>query len=344
MRGSFQVPFFYHPGATAEVVINMRRAACLAMYMQRKMKKTIKHTVDNILDHFGYQLRKFDLQSKANAATLGKACAHIERFREIVSDPLNLLIRRVPSAGFLNDGGCVFLHNGNIVPLRGKFSYYSGFSDILIINRGVHEPLEEFCFQEVLSRLDSKRPIMLELGAYWSHYSMWLKLRHPEACCYMVEPDPIGLECGKHNFRLNGYEGTFINEGVGASGFQVDQFTASRTLGEIDILHADIQGAEVEMLRGGHRFLSHHGAKYIFISTHSTDLHLEVIAQLKQYGYRIEISSDVLNETTSLDGFVFASAPNSPAMFAGFYPIGRLEIAGASTSQILKYLNSVNLD
>jgi len=89
------------------------------------------------------------------------------RFREIVSDPINLLIERVPDAGIV-EGGLVVLHNGNRVPFSGAGAYYEGFSDILVINRGVHEPLEEFVFQELLKALP-ERPSMIELGAYWAH-------------------------------------------------------------------------------------------------------------------------------------------------------------------------------
>ena len=54
----------------------------------------------------------------------------IGRFREIVSDPLNLLIKRVPEAGFVS-GKNVFLHNGLKVSFAGKYAYYDKFSSIL---------------------------------------------------------------------------------------------------------------------------------------------------------------------------------------------------------------------
>jgi hypothetical protein len=40
------------------------------------------------------------------------------RFREIVSDSLNLLIERVPTAGIV-EGNEVVLHSGNRVPISG---------------------------------------------------------------------------------------------------------------------------------------------------------------------------------------------------------------------------------
>jgi hypothetical protein len=116
------------------------------------------------------------------------------RFREIVSDPINVLIERVPQAGFVEDN-LVCLHNGNRVPYSGHDAYYQRFSDILVINRGVHEPVEEFAFQECLKALPPC-PSMRELGAYWAHYSTWLKKIRPNATVTMVEPDPANLSVG----------------------------------------------------------------------------------------------------------------------------------------------------
>jgi hypothetical protein len=64
----------------------------------------------------------------------------VGRFREVISDPLNLLIERVPEAGFL-EGNEVCLHNGNRVPAAGTGAYYGQFSTLLVLNRGVLEPL-----------------------------------------------------------------------------------------------------------------------------------------------------------------------------------------------------------
>ena len=107
------------------------------------------------------------------------------RFREVISDPVNLLIERVPMAGVV-EGNHVYLHNGNRVPVAGSGTYYGPFSQLLVINRGVHEPLEEYVFQLVLRSL-REAPVMLELGAYWGHYSMWLKKVRPGSTVILVE-------------------------------------------------------------------------------------------------------------------------------------------------------------
>jgi hypothetical protein len=258
------------------------------------------------------------------------------RFREVVSDPLNLLIQRDPRAGFVEDG-FVYLHNGLMVPVMGPHAYYGDFSSVLVINRGVHEPLEEFVFQEVLKYLPTA-PLMLELGAYWGHYSMWLKLAHPEATVHLVEPELQNLNAGKHNFELNGFTGEFIQAFVGQNHFGVDQYLAETGIEKVTILHSDVQGYEVEMLDDCVQSLENKIIDYLFISTHSQQLHLEVIKQLKNFDYRVEISSDFDYETTSCDGFIFASSPLMEPIFKEFTPMGRIQIAEAQPDFLVDYL------
>jgi hypothetical protein len=292
----------------------------------------------------GRKLLKPSKLKYADAGRLEKAGAFIERFREIVSDPVNVLISRVPEAGYVDEKNCVILHNGNRVPIKGRFSYYEDFSDVLIINRGVHEPLEEYCFQSMLSRLRTDTPTMLELGAYWSHYSMWLKKVCPQGTCFMVEPDRHNLECGKHNFGINGYSGEFINATVGKSGFQLDAFVSQRGIAELHVLHSDIQGYELEMLQGGKTFLSENRARYVFVSTHSESLHDSVIEQLRSYSYRIEVSSGFDTHTTSSDGFVLATSPHIDPLFDSFLPLGRLDIAKASPDRLVEAILSCRVN
>ncbi len=307
------------------------------------MKAFLRSTAETLLDRLGIEIsRKDPLSQYANPDRLDKATNFAERFREVVSDPLNLLIRRVPDAGFIREGKFVILHNGNRVPVTGKYAYYGNFSKLLIINRGVHEPLEEFCFQQMLSKIVNPAPVCLELGAYWAHYSMWLKKALPQARCIMVEPDPSSLASGKHNFALNGYEGEFINAMVSASGFAVDAFMAERGLVHLDILHSDIQGYETEMLKGAEKLLAGKQADYVFISTHGDSIHAEVTAVLGRHGYRIEVSSDYNTHTTSADGFVLATSPDIAPLFDGFKPLGRLEIAKASPEQLLESLRNAH--
>ena len=263
----------------------------------------------------------------------------VGRFREIISDPLNLLIERVPMAGLVQ-GNEVFLHNGNRVPLSGDAAYYGAFSQILIVNRGVHEPLEEYVFQEVLKKL-REDPVMIELGAYWAHYSMWLKKLRPRATLVLVEPNPSNLAAGKSNFRRNGFEGEFINAPVAKGQFEIDRFFHARNIPRLDILHADIQGYEIQMLDATRTTLAETKIDYLFISTHSQKLHGDVVRTLGEYGYRVEVSSDFDNDTTSFDGFVFASSPSATQIFREFIPFGRTMIAAGPVDRMISALLAI---
>src|SRR5260370_34202064 len=142
------------------------------------------------------------------------------RCREIVSDPLNILIERDAKSGLV-EGALVYLHNGNQVAVRGPLAYYDGFSDILVINRGVHEPLEEYVFQRLMKVMPD-RPSMIELGAYWGHYSMWLKHARQASATILVEPDNVNLAVGRANFVRNGYHGEVIQAFGGHAHFSID--------------------------------------------------------------------------------------------------------------------------
>lgn len=232
------------------------------------------------------------------------------RFREIVSDPNNQRIPRVPWAGMVGNDPrfaepFVVMHNGLRV-LMG--SYYDSFTQILVINRGVHEPQEEFIFSRVLEQIGPGEA-MIELGAYWAFYSAWFRSRHPRNQVFLVEPEPPNLEAGRRNFELNGLEGEFIQNFVGPGGLNLEAFMAERGLDRLGILHADIQGAEAHLIESIAPLLSASRIRFLFVSTHSQPLHLDCRARLESHGYRIVGSADFDRETFSFDGVLVAAAP-----------------------------------
>jgi len=261
------------------------------------------------------------------------------RFREVISDPLNLLIERVPHAGII-EGNEVYLHNGNRVPVSGVGAYYGPFSQLLVINRGVHEPLEEYVFQEVLKGLPAA-PQMIELGSYWAHYSMWLKKERSKATAIMIEPDPNNLVTGQANFSRNGFHGEFIQAAVAKGNWELDPFLKSRSISHMNILHVDIQGYEEELLDGGRNTLKKGLVDYLFVSTHSQVLHQRVVSELARFGYRVEVSSDFDNETTSFDGFVFASSQHAKQIFRKFTYVGRTKIAASQSEYLVHALLTI---
>ena len=261
------------------------------------------------------------------------------RFREIISDPLNFMIRRNPRAGSL-DGHHIILHNGLKVPAWGPYAYYEEFSEILIVNRGVHEPLEEFVFQETIKHLPDS-PVMLELGAYWAHYSMWLKSVRNNASVHMLEPDQDNLEVGKMNFELNGFTGEFTLGFVTKDQFSVDRYLAEKEIEKLDILHCDIQGDELHMLNDCTVSLKNESIDYLFISTHSQNVHEAIIKWIEPYHYRVDVTSDFEEGTTSHDGFILLSSHSIKAVFNNFTPMGRIQIENAQPAEIIEYLSTV---
>lgn len=83
-----------------------------------------------------------------------------KRIDDVKSCPDNANINRVENAGKVFKGK-QYMHNGLKIHLG---SYYGPeVSRQLIVNKGVHEPQEEYVFQEVIKRI-RKNATMLELG------------------------------------------------------------------------------------------------------------------------------------------------------------------------------------
>jgi len=182
---------------------------------------------------------------------------------------------------------------------------------------------------------------MLELGAYWGHYSMWLKKVKPRSTVILVEPDAINLAAGVSNFKTNGLTGEFIRASVGRGHLQVDSLRGERQLERLHVLHVDVQGNELEVLEGCGRTLADRRADYLFISTHSQAIHENVARQMTEFGYRVEVSSDFDNDATSHDGLVFASSPDAARIFQNFKPIGRTRIAASRPQDLLTALSQI---
>jgi hypothetical protein len=169
---------------------------------------------------------------------------------------------------------------------------------------------------------------------------MWLKKLRPQATTHMVEPNEDNIRVGKANFERNNFGGHFEQAFVGHGHFGVDAYMQRKCIDRLDILHSDIQSFEVEMLRDCAQTLSKHAIDYLFISTHTQELHAEVVQILKQHSYNVEVSSDFDFETTSFDGFIFASSPLKERVFKNFQPMSRLDIARSTPLEVVQFLHS----
>jgi len=184
---------------------------------------------------------------------------------------------------------------------------------------------------------------MLELGAYWGHYSLWFSKVLKNTHCTLVEPEEINIEAGKKNFQRNGKEAVFIQEFVSSENFTVDKFFSenSSKISDLTLLHSDIQGFEEEMLLNSEKALSEKKIKYLMISTHGKRIHEKCLSIIKRNKYIVSLDSEPISHTTSSDGFIFAHHTGVDGIVNSKEIFGRMEIAHKTASEKLSYLNDL---
>ncbi len=204
------------------------------------------------------------------------------------------------------------MHNGIKVYADG---YYGPFITTIVEELGGHhEPQEEKVFFEVLKKI-APNSTMIELGAYWSYYSLWFQKVVPGAKNYMVEPELENLELGRQNFAMNNAEGIFehafvsdrANDTTSPPSVSVDSIISKYSIEKVDVLHSDIQGFERLMLNGAKNALTKKNVRFIFISTHGHELHQRCLSHLKSLHYHL-IVEHTPSESFSGDGLIVASA------------------------------------
>jgi hypothetical protein len=79
------------------------------------------------------------------------------------------------------------------------------------------------------------------------------------------------------------------------------------SLTKLDILHSDIQGAEVRMLRGAKEALEARSISWIFVSTHGENIHRKCAQILRSHRYKI-VSEHTPSESYSVDGLLVAAS------------------------------------
>jgi len=241
-----------------------------------------------------------------------KAKSTCSRFLEVLSDPNNKFLIKHEKAG-IEENNYIYAFNGVKVH---KNSYYGNHINILKLNNGSHEPSEERMFQNILTDID-ENGIMLELGSYWSYYSIWFNKYVKNAKNYCIEPGSIEINTGMINCNLNNvvcdYTKGFIGSNIGvpkeasdAKIIDLNNYLKEKNITKLDLLHSDIQGAEYEMLKSITNLLDEQKIKYLFISTHSNEIHYNCIDLFKKHNYRIITSSDFDNETFCFDGIIVA--------------------------------------
>lgn len=165
-------------------------------------------------------------------------------------------------------------------------------------------------FDLILDDIDDNGT-MIELGSYWSFYTIWFNKVIKNAKNYCIEPEINNLNLGKENCLLNNVIADFTQGFIGKNNINISNFVIEKNIEKIDILHSDIQSYELEMLEDIRDLLYQNKIKYLFISTHSNELHYKCIELLKNCNYRIIASSDFDTETFCCDGIIVACHINN---------------------------------
>lgn len=230
-------------------------------------------------------------------------------------------VPKVPSAGQVVEipGGRVqIMHDGSMVMAGG----YHGDWMIEVIKslRGHHEPQEELLFHHLL-RYVRPGTLVVELGSFWAYYTNWYLGAVPGSRAVCVEPDASHLEVGRCNIALNGRVAEFINALVGeatspgASGLEcldMDGLLDRIDSSPIEVLHMDVQGAELPFIRSMPRAAKAGRVRFVVVSTHdaaisgSATTHADCIRELELCGGTI-LAEHSVAESYSGDGLIIAS-------------------------------------
>ncbi|HEY3828674.1 MAG TPA: FkbM family methyltransferase [Solirubrobacteraceae bacterium] len=245
------------------------------------------------------------------------------------------VIAKVPDAGEVTERDGVrvqVMHNG--VVIREGCYHGAWMTEIIRQLKGHHEPQEELAFHTVLGRLavDTPEPTMVELGSFWAYYSLWAKHAIPATRNILVEPDLANLEVGLRNMELNGVEASAaVHAAIGSRHdtsvsmtwesdgrrhktrqVSVDGLMSELGVDRIDLLLCDVQGAEVDALRGAANALAAGRVRFLVISTHHHQItgdpltHQRCVELLRDAGVHF-ISEHSVSESCSGDGLIVVS-------------------------------------
>ncbi len=232
------------------------------------------------------------------------------------------------------DGTMVqIMHNGVRV-LAGGY-YGAWMQDLITRCHGHHEPQEEVLFAEIMRHLGDDA-VMIELGGFWSFYSIWFLSGGLRRRSFVVEADPAHLEVGRINAALNGCAPVFIPGFVGSEEaaprlFQTEQsgpvplpcltvpgMMARHAIDRLDLLHCDAQGVELGVLESCAALAASGRLGWVMVSTHGHRIsqdpltHQRCLAVLRQAGASILAEHDV-QESFSGDGLIVARFGAVPA-------------------------------
>jgi len=280
------------------------------------------------LDLFGYASTSIGLiiRKSREADRYGHLPAVLgRRVRMTVSCRDTDSIPKVPGAGEVveKDGRRLqIMHEGTRVIADGYCGAW--MTDIIGGLSGHHEPQEELLFHHLLAHVATES-LIVELGSYWAYYANWYLGAVPGSTAICVEPDPAHLEVGRQNLAINNRTARCLRAWVGAvpaaapgdvsAGIDCLDMDAVLALADgrrIEILHMDVQGAELPFIHSMRSAVAAGRVRFLVASTHHESIsgsprtHEDCLEALRGLGATVFTEHDVF-ESFSGDGLIVAS-------------------------------------
>ncbi len=242
-------------------------------------------------------------------------------------------IPKVDNAGQIvasPDGPVQVMHNGLKVVAGGYHGDW--MAHIIRALRGHHEPQEELAFHGLV-RASRHNSLIVELGSFWCYYSLWYLQAIPGSRALCIEPDPRHKAIGEQNIALNGmmdrvtlHQAWVGDQALDAMSlhaeslghdltlpcFNMDSVLALSDGAVIEILHMDVQGAELPFLTSLGNAIQSQRIRFVVASTHHSSIsgsqttHEDCVAEIRRLGGHILLEHDV-QESFSGDGLIVAS-------------------------------------
>ncbi len=242
-----------------------------------------------------------------------------------------------PKAGQIEDGR-QYLYDGSVTVQPWA---PPEIERLVMLTKGAPEPQETLALVESFPHMPTD-PIMVELGAGWSYFSIITGSKLPEARLFLVEANPRLMEIARQNMTLNDLttQATFIERAVAdidglklnfsergygsaihdegeyqTTSITVEQLMADYDLPHIDILQMDVQHTELKTILGMQNALRAGTIRYVIISTHSGALHT-ACAQLMQAFDYVQITAHNFKDYGG-DGLLVYAQPEFAAKMSG---------------------------
>jgi len=200
----------------------------------------------------------------------------------------------------------------NIKMLAGQ-GHYPGSGPLS--NNNYTEEIKDF--QMVLNDIKNTQnthPVMMEIGAFWAFWSLMFRDTFKHGKNILIEPIQQHLNVGLKNFQINDFDCSSYH-----AAFNIDTqctlFTKNivsfehvwneEKLDTLDLLHADIQGAELPLLEklDQDQYLHDNKIKMLVIATHSKIIHQKILEIFKRNHYNIKINRPFMKT----DGYIYAT-------------------------------------